>query len=147
VQFERRTEASASARLLRPDSCASSEGLDGPRKGIKGAMSTRRDSTTDKRQNEEPRAIENSAGAIHRENHWRERVALRELAERESEFRRDWLGMLAIPDLRREYRRWEIDPRPKNGERKDAATRSRSSALQKASGTGGVGEHACNSTP
>ncbi len=84
---------------------------------------------------------------IHRKNHWRERVALRELAERELEFWRDWLGMLAIPDLRREYRRWEIDPRPKNGERKDAATRSRSSALQKASGTGGVGEHACNSTP
>src|ERR1700676_2084575 len=31
-------------------SCASSEGPNGPRKGIKGAMSTRRDSTTDKRQ-------------------------------------------------------------------------------------------------
>ena len=30
-------------------SCASSEGPNGPRKGIKGAMSTRRDSTTDKR--------------------------------------------------------------------------------------------------
>jgi hypothetical protein len=29
---------------------ASSEGPNGPRKGIKGAMSTRRDSTTDKRQ-------------------------------------------------------------------------------------------------
>jgi hypothetical protein len=31
-------------------SCASSEGPNGPCKGIKGAMSTRRDSTTDKRQ-------------------------------------------------------------------------------------------------
>src|ERR1700674_5651379 len=31
-------------------SCASSEGTSGPRKGRKGAMSTRRDSTTDKRQ-------------------------------------------------------------------------------------------------
>ena len=31
-------------------SCESSEGPNGPRKGIKGAMSTRRDSTTDKRQ-------------------------------------------------------------------------------------------------
>jgi hypothetical protein len=30
-------------------SCASSEGPNGPRKGIKGAMSTRRNSTTDKR--------------------------------------------------------------------------------------------------
>jgi Reverse transcriptase (RNA-dependent DNA polymerase) len=34
----------------RRSSCASSEGLNGPRKGIKGAMSKRRDSTTDKRQ-------------------------------------------------------------------------------------------------
>src|SRR5882762_5547419 len=34
----------------RRSSCESSEGLNGPRKGIKGAMSTRRDSTTDKRQ-------------------------------------------------------------------------------------------------
>src|SRR6202790_1916536 len=31
-------------------SCASSEGPNGPRKGIRGAMSTQRDSTTDKRQ-------------------------------------------------------------------------------------------------
>jgi len=34
---------------------------------------------------------------IHRKNHWRERVALRELAERELEFWRDWLGMWLSP--------------------------------------------------
>src|SRR5258708_20308201 len=46
-------------------SCASSEGPNGPRKGIKGAMSTRRDSTTDKRQKNQYRLAfpEESRGA------------------------------------------------------------------------------------
>src|SRR6201993_2319056 len=46
-------------------SCASSEGRNGPRKGIKGAMSTRRDSTTDKRQKSQYRLAfpEESRGA------------------------------------------------------------------------------------
>src|SRR6201988_3072190 len=46
-------------------SCASSEGPNGPRKGIKGAMSTRRDSTTDKRQKSQYRLAfpEESRGA------------------------------------------------------------------------------------
>ena len=46
-------------------SCASSEGPNGPRKGIKGAMSTRRDSITDKRQKSQYRLVfpEESRGA------------------------------------------------------------------------------------
>src|ERR1700676_1925759 len=46
-------------------SCASSEGPNGPRKGIKGAMSTQRDSTTDKRQKSQYRLAfpEESRGA------------------------------------------------------------------------------------
>src|SRR5467141_1365253 len=49
----------------RRSSCESSEGLNGPRKGIKGAMSTRRDSTTDKRQKNQYRLAfaEESRGA------------------------------------------------------------------------------------
>ena len=49
-------------------SCASSEGPNGPRKGIKGAMSTRRNSTTDKRQKSQYRLAfpEESRGAAPR---------------------------------------------------------------------------------
>ncbi|HEY6373301.1 MAG TPA: hypothetical protein VIX37_22180 [Candidatus Sulfotelmatobacter sp.] len=65
MQFERRTEASASARLLRPDSCASSEGRNGPGKGIKGAKSRGRDSSSDKGQKSQYRLAfpEESRGA------------------------------------------------------------------------------------
>src|SRR5262249_30411764 len=46
-------------------SCASSEGPNGPHQGIKGAMSTQRDSTTDKRQKNQYRLAfaEESRGA------------------------------------------------------------------------------------
>src|ERR1700747_2121336 len=68
-------------------SCASSEGPNGPRKGIKGGMSTQRNSTTDKRQKSQYRLAfpEESRGAA--PTAFEDRIGVGEAQSRKSDYR------------------------------------------------------------